>query len=200
MRDCRRKLEQIMKQLTKCGLFLALALCSGLSLSANASPINIAFAPNGQPAQFDVDKGLLGNNSPQTNFDFLLQEISLYNNYNSASLPTPTFGSLMDSASNTANVTGYDYAILHYGKGPGGTGQGGGVEFFYLNGMTGNFTFAANGLGTNGNGGFSSLRLFGLVNGNGSSVPDGGTTAVLFAIAVGGLLVVQRRTMTSSKS
>ena len=55
---------------------------------------------------------------------------------------------------------GFDYAVIHYGRGPNGIGQGGGIEFFYLNGMTGNFTFASMGIGPNGRGGISSIRLF----------------------------------------
>ncbi len=151
--------------------------------------INISMNPiTGAPAS-DVDKGLLGNNSPTTNFNFLLGQISLYNSFNNASLQNPTFNGFFDGSSNTVSLTGFDYAVIHYGKGPGGQGQGGGVEFFYLNGMTGNFTFAANGLGQNGFGGFSSIRLF---SGNGASVPEGGATALLLGVAALGLATTRR--------
>jgi hypothetical protein len=151
--------------------------------------INISMNPNtGQPAT-DVDKGLLGNNNPQTNFNFLLNQISLYNSFNGASLQNPTFTGYFDGSSNTVSLTGFDYAVIHYGTGPNGQGQGGGVEFFYLNGMTGNFTFAANGLGQNGFGGFSSIRLF---SGNGASVPEGGATAMLLGVSFLALLGLRR--------
>ena len=169
----------------------AVIIAIALAGAANANVINISMNPsNGQPAT-DVDKGLLGNNSPQTNFDFLLSQISLYNSFNGASLQNPTFTGYFDGSSNTVSLTGFDYAVIHYGTGPGGQGQGGGIEFFYLNGMTGNFTFAANGLGQNGFGGFSSIRLFS-IGGNGTSVPEGGTTAMLLGIAAVGLVGARR--------
>ena len=65
------------------------------------------------------------------------------------------------------DVTGFDYAVIHYGKGTNGASSGGGIVFYYLNGMTGNFLFPANGLGPNGFGGISSVRLFG-----GSPIPS----------------------------
>jgi hypothetical protein len=167
-------------------LIIAFALATGV---AQANVINISMNPaTGLPAT-DVDKGLLGNNNPQANFDFLLQQISLYDNFTGASLPVPTFSGYFDGSSNTVSLTGFDYAVVHYGKGPGGKGQGGGVEFFYLNGMMGNYTFSANGLGQNGFGGFSSIRLFSV---SGGSVPDGGTTAVLLGSACVALVLVRR--------
>jgi hypothetical protein len=170
---------------------MAIAICIGLTSIASANPINISMDPStGLPAT-DVDKGLLGSNSPQANFDFLVGQIGLYNSFNGASLQNPTFAGYFDGSSNTVSLTGFDYAVIHYGKGPGGQGQGGGVEFFYLNGMTGNFTFSANGLGTNGYGGFSSIRLFS-IGGNGTSVPEGGATAMLLGIAAVGLVGARR--------
>jgi hypothetical protein len=179
------KLEDIVFMKYLATLVIAIALAG----VANASVINISMNPNtGLPA-LDVNKGLLGNNSPQTNFDFLLNQISLYDNFSGASLPTPSFAGYFDGSNNTVSLTGFDYAVIHYGKGPGGQGQGGGVEFFYLNGMTGNYTFSANGLGPNGLGGFSSIRLFSV---GGASVPEGGTTAVLFGSACAALFFVRR--------
>ncbi len=167
-----------------------LVIATAFAAAAQASVINISMNPGtGQPAA-DVNKGLLGNNSPQTNFNFLLQQISLYQNFNGTNLPAPTFAGYFDGSSNTASLTGFSYAVIHYGKGPGGTGQGGGVEFFYLNGMTGNFTFSATGLGPNGRGGFSSIRLF---SANGFSVPESGTTVMLLSVVLLGIFGARRR-------
>ena len=137
----------------------------------------------------DVDKGYFGNNSPTTNFNGLVEQISLYNAYYSANLLAPTMTGYFDGSNNTVSLTGFDYAVIHYGKGPGGIGQGGGVEFFYLNGMTGNFSFPSIGLGPNGVGGFSSITLFST---NGFSTPEGGTTAMLLGVAVVGLVGPRR--------
>jgi hypothetical protein len=32
------------------------------------------------------------------------------------------------NGNNQVSLTGFDYAVVHYGKGPGGAGQGGGIE------------------------------------------------------------------------
>ena len=85
-------------------------------------------------------------------------------------------------------LTGFDYAVLHYGSGQGGT-PGGGVEFFALNGAS-KYTFPDNGTGPNGNGGFSSLTLF---KGDRSSVPDGGSTVMLLGAALGLIAAARRK-------
>jgi hypothetical protein len=170
-------------------VFTSLVIAVALTAVAQANVINISMNPaTGTPAT-DVDKGLLGNNSPQTSFDFLLSQIGLYNAYNGSNLLAPTMTGYFDGSSNTVNLTGFDYAVIHYGKGPGGQGQGGGVEFFWLNGMTGNYSFSANGLGTNGYGGLSSIRLFSV---NGVATPEGGATAMLLGIAALGLVTARR--------
>ena len=87
-------------------------------------------------------------------------------------------------------MTGFNYAVLHYGAGNGGTqGSGGGVEVFFLNGAT-SFTFPANGSGPNGFGEFSSLTLF---QGTPGTVPDGGTTVFLLGVALSGLGLVRAK-------
>jgi hypothetical protein len=175
---------------TLASFFSILLVALSLAVAAQASVINISMNPvTGLPSS-DVDKGLLGNNNPDTNFNFLLGQISLYNTYYSASLQAPSFDNYLDGSSNTINLTGYDYAVIHYGKGPGGIGQGGGVEFFYLNGMTGNYTFSANGFGPNGFGGFSSIRLFSI--GGVVPTPESGTTMLLLGLATVGLIGTRR--------
>jgi VPDSG-CTERM motif len=61
--------------------------------------------------------------------------------------------------------------------------------FYFLNGMTGNFTFANMGSGPNGFGGISSIRLFA---GESNSVPDHGATVALLGAAVLILEVLRR--------
>ena len=175
----------------KMGLKVLAALVVAVALTAVAqgNVINISMNPiTGLPAT-DVDKGYFGNNNPTTNFNGLLQQISLYNTFNGTNLLAPTMAGFFDGSSNTVNLTGFAYAVIHYGTGSGGQGQGGGIEFFYLNGMTGNYTFSARGLGPNGLGGFSSIRLFST---NGVAVPEGGATAILLGIAGLGLVTARR--------
>ena len=170
-------------------VFTSLVIAIALTAVAQANVINISMNPiTGLPAS-DVDKGYFGDNSPSTNFTGLLQQISLYNAFYNSNLQNPTFAGYFDGSSNTVNLTGFAYAVIHYGTGSGGTGQGGGMEFFYLNGMTGSYTFSALGLGPNGLGGFSSIRLF---SANGVAVPESGETAMLLGIAAVGLVTSRR--------
>jgi hypothetical protein len=168
---------------------ITLAFLVGLPAVANATPFQIP-APNS-----DISKNGTGGAQPNANDDasnfFRLQTYGV-TPYNAAHpltpLPTPLFAGALDLGSNDQSAAnsllGFDYAVLHYGKGPGGIGGGGGVEMFYLNGMT-SFIFPANGTGPNGFGGFSSLTLF-------RSVPDGGTTAILLGSALAGLGLLRR--------
>jgi hypothetical protein len=177
--------------------FLAIAAvlaCVGFA-SANANIINISMNPNtGLPAG-DIDFGLLGNNNPTTNFNALVTDVGLYETFFSTDLPDPVFAGFANYENINGNpspvdITGFDYAVLHYGKGRGGAGQGGGIVFYYLNGMTGNFLFPALGLGPNGFGGLSSIRLFG--GGGGQQVPEGGATVMLLGVALCGLVFARR--------
>jgi len=101
------------------------------------------------------------------------------------------------------DLTGYSYATVHYGGGPGG----GMHVFYYLNGMT-SHTFAANGsdigdgTGTGstfgggpspkyvGTGGISNVRLW---KPTGTSVPDSGSTLLLLGLGLGVLGFLRRR-------
>lgn len=173
---------------------LAAVAFFGSPTLAKAVLINITINPTtGQPAN-DINFGLLGNNSPTTNFNFLSSDVGLYNSFSGTSLPTPTFDGYANyenlTGATTVSITDFAYAVLHYGKGPGGAGKGGGIVFLSLNGMTGNYTFAGTGSGPNGFGGLSSIRLFGS-NGS-SSVPDGGATVALLGSALLGLGAMRR--------
>ena len=168
----------------------AASFCFALSTPAQASLINITINPStGLPAN-DIDFGVLPNNNPTSNFNALVTDVSLYNTFAGSNLLTPVLTGYEDDAPGTVDLTGFDYAVLHYGKGPGGAGHGGGIVFYYLNGMTGNFDFPTDGSGPNGFGGLSSIRLFG-GEGN-ANVPDGGSTVALLGAAMAGVGLLRR--------
>ena len=80
------------------------------------------------------------------------------------------------------------YLVIHYGKGPGGTSTGGGLEFYQvINGET-SVDVPLNGTSEFGNGGISSIREFC----GPSNRPDSGTTAMLLGSALTGLGLVRR--------
>jgi hypothetical protein len=181
-------------------LVLILSLCFfGLCSIANAIPI--FQLPDSGVVQIpgfgeDIAKngtGIGGGNANnQANNLFRLTTV-LSNINPSAPLPTPILDGGVNLGSNvvsTGGLIGFDYAVLHYGSGPNGT-SGGGVELFFLNGES-EFTFPSIGTGPNGFGGFSSLTLFKGENRNGS-VPDGGSTLMLFGTALGLIAAARRR-------
>jgi hypothetical protein len=173
-----------------------LALVGGLSLAASAIPIEIPGTGQDIPLQGTGQPPGVNGNSPQDDFFRLQNVINAYNLANPGSqLPTPVFAG--DSVGNgNANqyagggLSGFEYAVAHYGAGPGGT-PGGGVEVFFLNGAS-SFTFPSNGTGQNGFGGFSSIVLFDSVPVT-RAVPDGGTTVLLLGAALSGLALFRRR-------
>lgn len=93
----------------------------------------------------------------------------------------------------TISVVPGDYLVIHYGKGMGGSGRGGSLEFFQVvNGET-SVTPPANGNGPGnpdpfGHGGISSIRVFG----PGVPTPDGGTTVMLLGGALSMLGLLRR--------
>ncbi len=135
-------------------------------------------------------------NSPSDDFFRLQTVVTGYNSVPGALAPLPTPVLTGDNTSGTANdsfalggLATYDYAVLHYGAGPGGT-SGGGVEVYYLDGAS-SFTFPANGTGPNGNGGFSSIVLYG--PDPQGTVPDGGATVGLLGLGLTGLSLIRRK-------
>jgi hypothetical protein len=160
-----------------------LAFTLGLSSATYAIPIEVPGTGS------DIPKNGTGGTQPNANDDasnfFRLENI--INAFNAAHptspLPTPVLTGVKDLSNpdvDSGGLTGFDFAVLHYGKGDGGTGAGGGVEVFFLNGAT-SFDFPDNGTGPNGLGGFSSLTLFG---GTPRSVPDGASTVFLLGLAL----------------
>lgn len=97
------------------------------------------------------------------------------------------------SGDTTISVSPGDYLVVHYGKGPGGSGHGGSLEFFQV--INGETEVTVPGFGNVagpdpfGHGGISSIRVFGT---GVPSVPDGGTTVMLLGAALSTLGVAKR--------
>lgn len=97
------------------------------------------------------------------------------------------------SGDTTISVSPGDYLVVHYGKGPGGTGHGGSLEFFQV--INGETEVTVPGFGNVagpdpfGHGGISSIRVFGTGT---PTVPDGGTTLMLLGAALSTLGVTRR--------
>ena len=167
---------------------LIAALASGIALTANAATITLS--PFG-----DVPKngtGIGGGNSNNAENNFFRLQTYLANNpeFNDC---TPIFDGAARVESNLdqpVDVTGFDYAVVHYGAGKGGTkGSGGGVAFFQISG-DGFVTFPQSGSGPNGFGGISSLDLFKCEGDH--NVPDSGATVMLLGSALTGLGLARR--------
>jgi hypothetical protein len=171
--------------LAKCLLAMIAVLSIGaLPVQSNPIPYEIPGASQDIPKNGTGPGGGNGNN-PASDFYRLQTVLAAF-----PGLPTPGFAGYLNLG--TENVTGnlllgYDYAVLHYGAGPGGT-HGGGVEIWYLNGAA-NFNFPANGTGHNGYGGWSSLVLFDAPH----VTPDGGATALLLGSALMGISLIRRK-------
>ena len=90
------------------------------------------------------------------------------------------------------DVMAGSYLVVHYGKGPGGTGKGGSWEVFLVAGGETNVTVPGKGnVGGDdifGHGGISSIREFCPP----TTVPDSGTTAMLLGSVLAGLGLVRR--------
>jgi hypothetical protein len=85
----------------------------------------------------------------------------------------------LNGGDQTISVEPFEFLVVHYGVGPGGTGSGGSLEFFQvINGET-EVTVPGTGTSVFGLGGISSIRGFCL-----PGVPDGGATVML----LGGVL------------
>src|SRR5438552_2101222 len=157
---------------------LIAALASGLALTAKA---DLILSPFG-----DVPKngtGIGGGNSNNAENNFFRLEQYIINNPTFGSLGTPTFDGAERLTSNLdqpVDLTGFCYAVVHYGVGNGGVrGSGGGVAFFQI--TNDSDTFPQSGSGPNGLVGFFSVVLFNCVLG--VSV-NGGSTVILIIAGV----------------
>jgi len=168
---------------------LIAALASGLVLPAKA---DLILSPFGDIPKNGTGIGGGNSNNQANNFFRLQTYIAAH----------PTFGSLgipiLDGAERVStpldeavDLTGFCYAVVHYGVGPGGVpGSGGGVAFFQITNELD--TFPQNGSGPNGFGGISSVDLFACIPG----VPDGGFTVMLLGAALGALGIARRFLMS----
>lgn len=166
------------------GICLA-AVMAVVSASAIPTPYEIPGVGQDIAKNGTGINGANGNNAAN-NFFRLTTVLAAYG----GSLPTPVyegFANLDSRIVPTGGLLGYDYAVLHYGAGQGGT-PGGGIAVYYLDGASG-FTFPANGTGTHGYGGFSSLTLFK----GASPVPDSGSTITLLGFALTGVGLLRRK-------
>jgi VPDSG-CTERM motif len=181
---------------SKIGLTMSGLVLLIFSVSANPiAPINITVC-NGVLA-VDAPKGDNGvsNFGDGTVFTWLSKyDVTKYDGLKSASLPAPTSAGdsiapnkwTEDSAGDaTINLTGkFDYIFLHWG------GSGGGVfQAYCIEGLTGEYTFdnpTGKGPGT--------LSFDNLYAGIPSTtLPDGGTTALLLGLAVAGLGLIRSK-------
>ena len=145
------------------------ALMGALTLSAKADLMFIE--------QVDFNNG---PNSPSDNLA-LLNSLGFANGF---TLCTDTDGGGVDT---TITVEPGEFLIVHFGVGPGGTGNGGGFSIYeVINGET-SVTVPGTGEGPFGLGGSSSIRGF-----CPPGVPDSGTTAMLLGGALAGVGLMRR--------
>jgi hypothetical protein len=167
---------------------LIAALTSGLVLTAKA---DLILSPFGDiPKNGTGDPNIGGGNSDNqpSNFFRLQNYIAAHPAF--GSLGTPILAGaeeVLTPLDEPVDLTGFCYAVVHYGVGEGGIqGSGGGVAFFQI--TNNSDTFPQNGDGPNGFGGISRVDLFACTPG----VPDGGATVMLLGAALTGLGLVRR--------
>src|SRR6266550_2316972 len=164
------------------------ALASGLVLPAKA---DLILSPFGDIPKNGTGIGG-GNSNNQVNNFFRLQNY-IAANPAFGSLGTPTVAGaerVLTPLDEPVDLTGFCYAVVHYGVGPGGVpGSGGGVAFFQITNDLD--TFPQDGSGPNGFGGISRVDLFASIPG----VPDGGPAVMLLGAALCGLGIARRYIM-----
>jgi hypothetical protein len=163
---------------------LVAALMSGLALTAKA---DLILSPFGDiPKNGTGPVGQENANNAEANFFRLVNYIIANPGFDHG---TPIFDGAVRIESNLdqpVDLTGFCYAVVHYGVGDGGVpGSGGGVAFFQI--TNDSDTFPQSGSGPNGFGGISSVDLFKC-----EAVPDSGATAMLLGSALAGLALVRR--------
>jgi VPDSG-CTERM motif len=125
-----------------------------------------------------------GNNSPAQNLIELGNFVDTTGFVLCGNSDNGDFG---NPITNPISVMAGSFLVIHYGKGPDGSSNGGGLEFYQvINGET-SVDVPLKGTSEFGNGGISSIREF-----CGPSVPDSGTTAMLLGSALAGLGLVRR--------
>jgi hypothetical protein len=163
--------------------FTALIIALTFAAAAQANVVNISMDPiTGLPTN-DVLTAL-ANNGTTTNFSSLTGQVGLYNAYHGLNLAAPTITNFFNGSSNTVNLTGYTYAVIQYTMGPDTLNHGGAIQFVYLNGTIGNYTFSSHGFGS-----VSSVRLFSVA---GSPAPENVRSIMLLGLTSVGLLGTRR--------
>jgi hypothetical protein len=165
---------------------LIAALASGLALTAKA---DLIVSPFGDIPKNGTGPGFGNGNNAADNFFRLQQYIIAHPAF---SIGDPIFAGAerfenLNGTPPELDLTGFCYAVIHYGSGGGTTGSGGGVAFFTINNDSD--TPPANGPGPNGLGGISSVDLFACTP---TGVPDSGTAAMLLGGALAGLGLMRR--------
>lgn len=157
---------------------------------------------NGSALVSDVPSSSIpGGNSPQVMFDWLASggsidpgQIARYNFITSSALPQPIGSNpFIIDPSGESNPMGYSltgsfYAVVHYGKGSGGEANS--AVAWYLPSFSGSYSFPQNGIGTNGKGGISSVRIWETTSNK--RVPDGGSTVAALGFALFGLGITRK--------
>ena len=181
---CRINNTKPMKPLKYIALIATLA--SGLALTAKA---DLILSPFG-----DIPKNGTGpgnGDDRDSNFFRLTSYIAANPSFGSLGTPINTPEepgvNVFNAPSGAVDLTGFCYAVVHYGVGDGGVpGSGGGVAFFQI--TNNSDTFPQSGSGPNGFGGISRVDLFACV----PAVPDSGTSAILLGTALTGLALGRR--------
>lgn len=167
---------------------LTLAICAGLTSAANAFPtvVNLTAPPVGDIAKNGT--GIAGGNANNLANNFFRLETFLASHPGNGTATDIGAVTVSGSVTGPIDVTGFSFAVIHYGVGNGGNqGSGGGVEIFSITG-SGTFVFPSTGIGPNGFGGISSIDLFKGV----PATPDGGSTLMLLGAAFTSLVLVRR--------
>jgi len=158
-------------------LLAVLALTGALAISAKADLQFLGAVNFGN-----------GPNDPDTNRQAFIDALGFDPG------PLNTNHNYESGLSDPVDVFPGEFFVVHYGKGKGGTGDGGSWEFFQvINGET-SVTFPQSGNGPDnpdpyGHGGISSARGFG----GGENTPDSGTTAALLGLGLTGLAGLRGR-------
>ena len=173
----------------------ALSAFAALALSATAQAVAIGdanylgFVNPGLPAGdaqtasyvqtlIDLAPGAtLGTPPGATNDNYFERSLNVF-----ANLPDAEFGVKQDNSNATIDVTGWTYLLAKYGVGSNAAG----THVWYVGDLTGVVdipaTFEGNGLSHST-----------LLTGGGTTVPDGGTTAVLLGLGLVAISFIARR-------
>ena len=168
-------------------ILLTSLLLSALCASVSAAVIQLT--PDFGPAHttlstFYIDKNGTGPGNGNDTTSQLYRLNTYFLNAGAVTL----VGSYKPSDANQTNIwptglSGYSYAVVHFGAGAPQGGAGGSIGAWALNGAD-TFNFPTQG--------FSSIDFFGPRSSNVPGAPDGGTTAALLGLALAGLAVARR--------